>query len=36
MTDWNSNMKDIYLHLLLWLNEDFDDDLLFDCIEITT
>ena len=26
--------KDVYMHFLLHLNEDFDDDLLFDVIDM--
>lgn len=29
--EWRIEPKDIYVLLLLCLNEDFDDDLLFDC-----
>ena len=28
-------LKDIYMTFLLWLNEDFDDDLLQDAMELT-
>jgi hypothetical protein len=26
--------KDIYMHSLLWINEDFDDDLLIETLEL--
>jgi hypothetical protein len=34
MTDWTIETKSVFLHLLLELNEDFDDDLLQDSIDL--
>lgn len=34
MTDWTARLKDAYIYCLLHLNEDFDDDLLYDCINL--
>ena len=28
------HIKDVYMGLLLWLNEDFDDDLLCDAMDL--
>jgi hypothetical protein len=34
MTDWTLETKSVFLHFLLELNEDFDDDLLQDSIDL--
>jgi hypothetical protein len=34
LLDYHLTFRDGYLHMLLHLNEDFDDDLLQDCITL--
>jgi hypothetical protein len=34
LTDLLLDAKDVFLHFLLHLNEDFDDDLLYDSIDL--
>lgn len=34
LTDVIRVWKEIYLHFLLCVNEDLDDDLLYDCIDL--
>lgn len=34
LAKWSTPLKAVYLHFLLSLNEEFDDDLLFDSYEL--
>lgn len=36
ITDTSKPIKDVYMYMLEHINEDFDEDLLQDCVELLT